>query len=98
VEKEPEAPTQNEGGEEHDRPAYTPINAIVWSLQLARATVAVLTKQYGPEFARAVQRELVDQAKRYETGNEYERADAPFVQELAESPMWDRLAGNSEER
>lgn len=73
-------------------PTYTPVNAIVWSLQLARATVAALTKQLGPEFARAVQRELRDQAKRYETGDECERADAPFVHELAESPMWERLA------
>ncbi|MEA3053759.1 MAG: hypothetical protein QOG72_2662 [Sphingomonadales bacterium] len=68
-----------------------------WSGEIAIATLRVLTRRLGPDFAQDVRSELSAKALRWRTsGDDGDQQDAPLLEELVAHSLWEELTTGSQ--
>ncbi|HEX8383777.1 MAG TPA: hypothetical protein VF592_10420 [Sphingomonas sp.] len=70
---------------------YSPDPQTLWGLELARGMMVVLTRRFGPDFAREVSDELSSRALAYQAGCPDDRRDGNELQGLVCDRFWDEL-------
>lgn len=79
-----------EAGDAGDAP-YVPDPQIVWGAEAARAMLVVLTRRFGPGFAREVSDEFASRTLSYQAGCPDDRRDGAVMESLLRDEFWDRL-------
>lgn len=77
--------------EDVGEPTYVPDPRNLWGVEFARATLVVLTRRLGPDFAREVHDELASRALAYQAGCRDDRRDADMMNGLLCDKLWDEL-------
>jgi hypothetical protein len=73
------------------QPTYVPDVQSLWASEKARALLVVLTRRFGPDFAREVHNEMFARAVGYEGGCADDNRDGETLVGLLNAPLWDRL-------
>lgn len=72
---------------------YVPDPRTIWASEGMRALVVVLSRRFGPEFARELHNEMTSRTLAYEAGCPDDRQDANTMQTLLDDAFWDQLLG-----
>jgi hypothetical protein len=72
-------------------PAYIPDPRVLWGAEAARAILVVMTRRFGPDFAREVSDELAARTLSYQAGCPDDRRDGNAMEALLTDQFWDRL-------
>ena len=70
---------------------YVPDPQSIWGVEAARAMLVVLTRRFGPEFAREVSNELASRTLSYQAGCPDDRRDGAEMKGLLCDKLWDEL-------
>jgi hypothetical protein len=70
---------------------YVPDPRLLWGAEAARAMLVVLTRRFGPDFAREVHNELAGRTLSYQSGCPDDQRDAETMNGLLMDGFWDRL-------
>lgn len=86
----------DEASEADEGEPYIPDPRSVWGAEGARAMLVVLTRRFGPDFAREVSNELASRTLSYQAGCPDDRRDGGVMEKLVCDPFWDQLFATGE--
>lgn len=81
----------DEPSEDDFQPTYVPDVQSLWAAEKARALLVVLTRRFGPDFAREVHDEIFARTVAYEAGCPDDHRDGETLADLLKAPFWDAL-------
>lgn len=77
--------------EDRGEPGYVPDPQTIWGAEIARATLVVLTRRFGADFAREVNDEFASRMLAHKAGCPDDRRDGHVMRGLVCDKFWDDL-------